>query len=70
MGVMCLSSVNQDVTFLIQCSVDYNSRQSAIYQLRTLNSRSVLAHTDIMTDQETIVKVQLNIHMRTRMIEA
>ena len=46
--------------------MDYNGRQSAIYRLRTLNSRSVLAHADIVTDQETIAKAQLNILMRTR----
>ena len=62
MGVRCLSYVNQDVTFLVQCSVDYNGRQSAIYQLRTSNSLSVLAHEDIVTDQEMIMKAQLNVH--------
>ena len=45
--------------------VDYNSQQSAIYGLRTLNSRSVLALTNIVTDHKTIAKAQLNIHMRT-----
>ena len=43
--------------------MDYNGRQLAIYQLRTLNSRSVLAHVDIVTDQETIAKAQLNIRI-------
>ena len=42
--------------------MDYNGRQLAIYRLRTLNSRSVLAHVDIVTDQEMIAKAQLNIH--------
>ena len=45
--------------------VDYNSRQSAIYGLRTLNSRSVLALANIVTDHKTIAKAQLNIHMHT-----
>ena len=42
--------------------MDYNGRQLAIYRLRTLNSRSVLVHVDIVTDQEMIAKAQLNIH--------
>ena len=65
-----VSSISPKNSAVAIHSVDYHSRQSAIYQLRTLNNRSVLVHADSMTDQEMIVKAQLNTHMRTRMRHA
>ena len=47
------SHMGLDLCFklMVHCSVDYNGRQSTISRTKTLNDRSVLFCTDVVTDQ-------------------